>query len=107
MARRAVFAGGAAALALALSGCYTDRWTQQFIPVLDAEYDSAIIEESGQDEESERQRIEFLKKLAEKETEAYRINAGDQVEIRVYGHPDVGVTTRVGPDGTVGFRLVK
>lgn len=103
MARHAVFAGGAAVLALALSGCYTDRWTQQYIPVLDAEYDSAIIEESGQDAESERQRLEFLKNLAEKEAEAYRINAGDQVEIRVYGHPDVGVTTRVGPDGTVGM----
>lgn len=92
------------ALAFAFAGCYTDRWTQHYIPLLDAEAaQNAILEESGQDEESERQRIEYLKKLAESEIEAYRINAGDVVEIRVYGHPDVGVKTRVGPDGTVGM----
>lgn len=92
------------ALAFTFAGCYTDRWTQHYIPLLEGEAaESAILEESGQDEESERQRREYLKKLSEAEIEAYRINAGDEVEIRVYGHPDVGVTTRVGPDGTVGM----
>ena len=77
-------------LAFTFTGCYTDRWTQHYIPLLEGEAaENAILEESGQDEESERQRLEYLKKLFEEEIEAY--------------HPDVGVTTRVGPDGTVGM----
>lgn len=93
----------AVAISLALSGCYTDRWTQHYYSVQDVEFDDAILEESGQDAESERIRIERLMKLADEEAEAYRINAGDQVEVRVYGHPDIGVTTRVGPDGMIGM----
>ena len=64
------------ALAFTFAGCYTDRWTQHYIPLLEGEAaESAILAESGQDEESERQRREYLKKLSEAEIEAYRINA--------------------------------
>lgn len=90
-------------LSLALSGCYTNRWTAHYYSVLDAVDESAILEEAGHDAESERVRIERLTRLADEEAEAYRINAGDQVEVRVYGHPDIGVTTRVGPDGMIGM----
>lgn len=93
----------AVAISTALSGCYTNRWTRHYNSIPDVESDNAILEETGQDAESERIRIERLMRLAEEDEEAYRINAGDQVEVRVYGHPDVGVTTRVGPDGMIGI----
>ena len=34
------------------------------------------------------------------------MNSGDKVEIRVYDHPDLGITTRIGPDGMVGFAFI-
>ena len=87
-----------------LSGCYSTRWTQQYASVQDiSEMGSAIIEEAGQDAEGDRLRTERLRALAEEESEAYRINAGDSVEIKVYGHADIGGLTRVGPDGTIGM----
>lgn len=91
-------------LAGALSGCYSDRWTSNYDGFFDEiEHDNAILEVSGRDEETERKRIEFLEALAEEEQPPYRVNAGDRIEIRVYGHDDLGVTTRVSPDGSVGM----
>ena len=42
-------------LAIALSGCYPDRWTNQYNSLLgNIQSDNAILEESGNDEESEK-----------------------------------------------------
>ena len=91
--------------ALALSGCYGARWTGNYSEAMnwDMEKDNAILEVSGRDEETERKRQEMLKALAEEELPPYRVNAGDKIEIRVYGHDDLGVLTRVSPDGSVGM----
>lgn len=89
-----------------LAGCYSDRRTSQYentFGTSHVEGDNAILEESGRDEESETARMEILQKLADEEGQAYRINAGDQIDVRVYGHDDLSVTTKVSPDGSIGM----
>lgn len=93
-------------LLFALVGCYPDRWTSKYddyVGETNVEGDNSVLEESGRDEESEIARMEILQKLADEEGQAYRINSGDQIEVRVYGHEDLGVTTKVSPDGTIGM----
>jgi len=97
-------AHAAIALAAIMAGCYPSRWTHNYNHALgNTEADNAVLAETGHDEESERLRRERLLQLKEEESDAYKINAGDQVEIRIYGHDDLGMLTRVGPDGTVGM----
>ena len=95
----------AAMLALALAGCYPGRWTTNYSNALnwDLESSNAVLETSGRDEESERKRVEFLQALWNEEQPPYRVNAGDEIEIRVYGHDELGVRTKVSPDGNVGM----
>ena len=103
LARKAFRCALPAALAL-LAGCYSDRWTSNYDGFLDeVERDNAILEESGRDEETERKRVEVLRALWEEDLPPYRVNAGDRIEIRVYGHDELNVTTRVSPDGSVGM----
>ncbi|MBR4171904.1 MAG: polysaccharide biosynthesis/export family protein [Kiritimatiellae bacterium] len=96
-----------ALLALLLtSGCYWGRLTGNYNTFLGSdmlEKDNAILEETGRDEETIQKNTEILQKIAAEDNEVYRINAGDQIEIRVYGHPDLGMTTKVSPDGYVGM----
>ena len=94
-----------AMLALALAGCYPGRWTTNYSKALnwDLEGNNAVLETTGRDEESERKRVEFLQALWNEEQPPYRVNAGDEIEIRVYGHDELGVRTRVSPDGSVGM----
>ena len=96
----------AAAAALLSGGCYSDRWTGRYGDVFDIAEDGAVLEVSGQDEESERLRREFLGKLAAADSEPYRINAGDRIQIRVYGEKELEIDTKIGPDGTVGMMFV-
>lgn len=97
----------ALAVAFAISGCYPSRMTNNYNSLLGSlQTESAIIEESGQDEESEKRIKEELQRLAEEEGTAYRINAGDQIDIRVYGHNDLNIVTRVSPDGSIGMVFV-
>ena len=95
----------AAMLTLALAGCYPGRWTTNYSDALnwDLESSNAVLETSGRDEESERKRVEFLQALWNEEQPPYRVNAGDEIEIRVYGHDELGVRTKVSPDGNVGM----
>ncbi len=94
-------------LAIALSGCYSDRWTNQYNSLLGSiESDNAVLEESGHDEEFEKRRIEELERLAGEEGSAYHINAGDEIDIRVYGHDDLNMITKVSPDGSIGMVFV-
>lgn len=87
------------------AGCYSDRWTSNYDSLLggSVESDNAVLEESDTDEEFEKARLAKLRQLAAEDTEEYQINAGDKIEIRVYGHDDIGMITRVSPDGTIGM----
>ena len=103
---RAVPASLAAALlALALAGCYPGRWTTNYSKALnwDLESSNAVLETNGRDAESERKRVEFLQALWNEEQPPYRVNPGDVIEIRVYGHNELDVRTKVSPDGCVGM----
>lgn len=95
-------------LAAALCGCYAGRLTGNFsdLPELGCGDDSAVLEESGMDEASEAERERRLRELAEEVEPAYRMNAGDQIAIRVYDHEDLGMETSVGPDGMVGIAFM-
>jgi polysaccharide export outer membrane protein len=96
----------AAASALALAGCYFDRLTSNYDSVFGVSGqsdDGAIIDESARNEEDEARIRKRLMELEMEEEPAYHMNAGDRIEIRVYDHPDLGMTTRIGPDGMVGF----
>jgi len=97
-----------AALA-ALAGCYSDRLTSQYDSVFEmsnTDDDSAVIDESGRGDEDAARIRKRLMELEMEEEPAYHMNAGDQIEIRVYDHPDLGMTTRIGPDGMVGFAFM-
>lgn len=106
---------GAAAFAmaalLAASGCYPGRMKYHYrntpyAPETPQEAEDAIIEESGGDGTAvERQRLR-LEQIAREDDTVYRMNSGDQIEIRVYGHDDLGMVTRLGPDGTIGMAFV-
>ena len=99
----------AVALLAALSGCYFDRLTSNYDSVFEVrntEDDSAVLDEVGRDEESLARNRKRLMELEMEEEPVYHMNPGDQVEIRVYDHPDLGMTTRIGPDGMVGFAFV-
>ena len=110
------FAAFAPALALALaaaaaSGCYTGRMKYHYreIPFVEEEenaVEDAVLEEDGQDAESAARRRRRLEQIAREDEAVYRMNAGDQIEIRVYGHDDLGMLTRLGPDGTIGMAFV-
>ena len=95
--------------AAALIGCYTDRMTSNYndvFEVTNTDDDSAILDESGRTAEDEARIRKRLMELEMEEEPAYHMNAGDQVEIRVYDHPDLGMTTRIGPDGMVGMAFM-
>lgn len=68
--------------------------------------DNAILEESGRDAETVSRNEKRLQEIASEDEPVYRMNAGDEVEIRVYGHEDLSMLTRIGPDGTVGMAFV-
>ena len=99
----------ALAAALCFSGCYWDRLTGNYDSVFDVtntKDDSAVLDETGRDEESLARQRKRLEELAADEEPVYRMNAGDTIEIRVYGHDDLGMFTKIGPDGTVGFAFM-
>ena len=89
-----------------LAGCYKDRLTGNYDSVFEINgnaEDSAVLEENGRDEETRRRNEKRLQELASEEEPVYKMNAGDKIEIRVYDHQDLGMTTKIGPDGTIGF----
>jgi len=98
-----------ASLAALFVGCYSDRLTDNYDSVFEignSDEDNAIIDETGRSDEDEARIRKRLMELAMEEEPAYYMNAGDQIEIRVYDHPDLGMTTRIGPDGMVGFAFM-
>lgn len=94
--------------AAVLQGCYFDRLTGNYedTPAADEEAESAIIEESGHDEKTLAENEKRLREIAAESESVYRLNAGDEIEIRVYDHEDLGMVTRIGPDGNVGIAFM-
>ena len=106
MIRRTIALALAAAV---LAGCYPGRLTSSYDSVFElsnTDDDSAILEEAGRDEVTEARIKKRLMELEMEEDPVYHMNAGDKIEIRVYGHDDIGMITRIGPDGTVGMAFV-
>ena len=98
-----------AVLGIFLAGCYWDRLTFNYDSAFDrglSGEDNAILEESGHGEEELKRQEKRLQEIANEEEPVYRMNAGDEIEIRVYGHEDLGMTTRIGPDGIIGFAFM-
>ena len=96
-------------LVLFVSGCYWDRLTHNYdsaVELNNEDSNTAILEESGRDVETLARNEKRLKELATDEEPIYKMNAGDEIEIRVYGHDDLGMITRIGPDGTVGIAFM-
>ena len=94
------------ATTLLAAGCYSDRLTGNYDSVFEINNnadDSAVLEESGRDEEIKRRNEKRLQELASEDEPVYKMNAGDKIEIRVYDHQDLGMTTKIGPDGMIGF----
>ena len=97
----------AAAALCAFAGCYSDRLTGNYDSVPSAgDEESAIIAEAGGTDEDAARVRKRLMELDMEDDPAYYMNAGDQIEIRVYDHPDLGMVTRIGPDGMVGFAFM-
>lgn len=96
----------AAASALLLAGCY-NRFTSNYdeFPTLQ-ESRSAIVDESGFSEQDRARQEAELVRIESEPLPPYTINAGDMVEVRVYNHPDMTLTTTVTPDGYIGMVLV-
>lgn len=100
----------AAILAAALlAGCYFDRLTTKYgdTPELTgAVGEDAVIDEASTNETDVVRVRKRLMELEMEEDPAYRMNSGDKIEVRVYDHPDLGITTRIGPDGMIGFAFM-
>lgn len=98
-----------AVVGLVLCGCYPDRLTTHFdtaFELTNTDDDSAILDETARTEEEEARIQKRLMELEMEDEPVYHMNAGDEIEIRVYDHPDLGMTTKVGPDGMIGFAFV-
>ena len=94
---------------ISVAGCYWDRLTSNYESIFDESMtseESAILEESGHNDESKQRQIKRLQEIENEEEPIYRLNAGDEIEIRVYGHDDLGMTTKLGPDGMIGFAFM-
>ena len=95
--------------AIFAAGCYWDRMTGVYDNVFessDKDDETPILEESGGDRETLARNRKRLEELAADEEPVYRMNAGDGIVIRVYDHPDLGMTTKIGPDGMIGFAFM-
>ena len=104
-----ILTSAAVAAFMVLAGCYSDRLTSNYetTPELNIESeDDAIIGESGHDPETIARNEKRLRDIEAEEEPAYKLNAGDEIEIRVYDHPDIGMRTRIGPDGVVGIAFM-
>ena len=92
-----------------VGGCYWDRLMGNYDNVFDVnnkDDDSAILDANGRDEETLARQRKRLEELAADEEPVYRMNAGDGIVINVYDHPDLGMTTKIGPDGMIGFAFM-
>ena len=91
-------------LAAVLAGCYSDRWKSNYDSFPDfSESQDAILDETGLSDEEKARRDAELRRWNEMPEPVYTINAGDQVKVIVYDHPDLSFDTIVTPDGHIGM----
>ena len=91
-------------LAAVLAGCYSDRWKRNYDSFPDfSESQDAILDETGLSDEEKARRDAELRRWNEMPEPVYTINAGDQVKVIVYDHPDLSFDTIVTPDGHIGM----
>ena len=106
---KSLFYAAFSAFFLFAAGCYSDRLTGVYDIASDfqgVDENSGVLEESGRTPEDEARIRDRLTAIAKEEMPVYYLDAGDKIEVRVYDHPDLGVTTRIGPDGTIGFAFM-
>ena len=97
-----------AVLTVALAGCYSDRWVSNFDQFPDInETTTAIVDESGMSEADQERRVAELRRIAAEPEPAYRINAGDKLNVTVYDHPDLSMLALVTPDGYLGMVFLR
>ena len=95
-----------AASSILLNSCY-NRLTgnyDEFPDLTDSQ--SAIIDQTGISKEEQARRREILRDMNKEQQGAYRINAGDVLQIVVYDHPDLRSSCVVTPDGFIGMIFV-
>ncbi len=83
-----------AVVGLVLCGCYPDRLTTHFdtaFELTNTDDDSAILDETARTEEEEARIQKRLMELEMEDEPVYHMNAGDEIEIRVYDHPDLSL----------------
>lgn len=89
---------------LPLAGCYQQRWTSNYLQFPNiSELQSNIVDENGMSDIDKKRRRDYLESIANEPEPEYRINAGDSLDIRVYGHEDLTYRTLVAPDGCIGI----
>ena len=106
--RHRLFASSAclvlSALAFVLGGCYTDRWTGNYMEfpelteIVNTQEDTNVLSEG-----EKALNKEILREQSEIPMEPYTINAGDTIDVTVYNHSDIGGQTVVAPDGHIGL----
>lgn len=96
-------------VACLVSGCYLDRLTCNYTSAFDLnnlDDDNSGFEDSERDTDAREKREARLREIATEKEPVYTMNAGDEIEIRVYGHDDLGMVTKIGPDGMIGFAFM-
>lgn len=92
-----------------MTGCYFDRLTFNYSSTFNLnnlDDDNSGLEDTERDADAKEKRESRLKELAEESEPIYKMNSGDEIEIRVYGHEDLGMLTKIGPDGMIGFAFM-
>ncbi len=91
-------------LASGLAACYPDRWKSNYDSFPDfSDSQDAILDVVGLSDEEKARRDAELRRWNEMPEQPYSINAGDEVRVIVYNHPDLTVDTVVTPDGYIGM----
>lgn len=98
---------GIAVLALLMvpfAGCYSQRWTDNYLQFPNiSELQRAIVDENGMSDLDKKRRRDYLISIANEPEPEYRINSGDTLAIKVYNNSDLDCQALVTPDGCVGF----
>ncbi len=99
MTRRSLFVCG---ILLAVSACASDskvRLDEPYSPPL-----ARALESRSEFAPGDAIEVEYSRNFPA--IEAYPLGVGDELEIEVYSHPDLSLTTTVAPDGTISYHHI-